>query len=122
MRKVPVLAGAGGNNTREVIELAKECQKLGADGILSVTPYYNKAYAGRPSYQHYKAYCGVEIRIPIIALQRAGPNRLKHRTRYVGAACRNRKYHRREKKLPGNITQIAENSASCSRKIHCALG
>src|ERR1700681_854423 len=38
--KVPVLAGAGGYNTREVIELALACQKLGVDGILSVTPYY----------------------------------------------------------------------------------
>ena len=37
-----MLAGAGGYNTREVIELAREVQKLGADGILSVTPYYNK--------------------------------------------------------------------------------
>src|SRR4030088_214145 len=40
--KVPVLAGAGGYNTHEVIELANECKALGADGILSVTPYYNK--------------------------------------------------------------------------------
>jgi 4-hydroxy-tetrahydrodipicolinate synthase len=40
--KVPVLAGAGGYNTAEVIALAKELQKMGADGILSVTPYYNK--------------------------------------------------------------------------------
>src|SRR5438094_4655941 len=39
-RGVPVLAGAGGYNTREVIELAVELQHLGADGILSVTPYY----------------------------------------------------------------------------------
>src|SRR5919197_708564 len=38
--KVPVLAGAGGYNTAEVIHLAKECKSLGADGILSVTPYY----------------------------------------------------------------------------------
>ena len=41
-RKVPVLAGAGGYNTAEVIELAKELHHMGADGILSVTPYYNK--------------------------------------------------------------------------------
>src|SRR6185437_5304018 len=39
-RRVPVLAGAGGYFTREVIELAKECARVGADGILSVTPYY----------------------------------------------------------------------------------
>src|SRR5258706_12686955 len=38
--KMPVLAGAGGYNTAEVTSLATELQKLGADGILSVTPYY----------------------------------------------------------------------------------
>src|SRR5271166_3673860 len=41
-RKVPVVAGAGGNNTAHVIEMAREFQALGADGILSVAPYYNK--------------------------------------------------------------------------------
>src|SRR6266576_3051413 len=40
--KVPVLAGAGGYNTVEVIALGRELAALGADGILSVTPYYNK--------------------------------------------------------------------------------
>src|SRR5579864_5051051 len=40
--KVPVLAGAGGYNTAEVIELAVELKAMGVDGILSVTPYYNK--------------------------------------------------------------------------------
>jgi len=40
--RVPVLAGAGGYDTREVIEAAKEMQAAGASGLLSVTPYYNK--------------------------------------------------------------------------------
>src|SRR3981189_1649294 len=52
--KVPVLAGAGGYNTREVIELAQEIRKLGAQGILSVTPYYNKP-TQEGLYQHYRA-------------------------------------------------------------------
>ena len=40
--RVPVLAGAGGYNTHEVAELARACEAIGANGILSVTPYYNK--------------------------------------------------------------------------------
>jgi len=40
--RVPVIAGAGGNNTAHVIEMAKRIESLGVDGLLSVTPYYNK--------------------------------------------------------------------------------
>jgi 4-hydroxy-tetrahydrodipicolinate synthase len=62
--QVSVLAGAGGYNTSEVIELAKECEKAGADGVLSVTPYYNKP-TQEGLYQHYKAIAK-EIKIPMI--------------------------------------------------------
>ena len=41
-KRVPVIAGAGSNNTREAVELAQHAEKAGADAILVVTPYYNK--------------------------------------------------------------------------------
>ncbi len=62
--KVPVLAGAGGYNTQEVIELAGEIEALGADGILSVTPYYNKP-SQEGLYQHYRAIASA-VRLPIV--------------------------------------------------------
>jgi 4-hydroxy-tetrahydrodipicolinate synthase len=62
--KVPVLAGAGGYNTREVIELAREMEALGADGVLSVTPYYNKP-TQEGLYQHFQAVAGA-LRIPVV--------------------------------------------------------
>jgi 4-hydroxy-tetrahydrodipicolinate synthase len=62
--RVPVLGGAGGYNTRDVIELARELEHLGVDGILSVTPYYNKP-TQEGLYQHYKAIAAA-IRVPII--------------------------------------------------------
>src|SRR5437879_257939 len=63
-RKVPVLAGAGGYNTQEVIELAREVERLGANGILSVTPYYNKP-TQEGLYLHFKAIVAA-IHIPIV--------------------------------------------------------
>jgi 4-hydroxy-tetrahydrodipicolinate synthase len=62
--KVPVLAGAGGYNTSEVIELARELERMGVAGILSVTPYYNKP-TQEGLYQHYKAIAA-SIRLPIV--------------------------------------------------------
>jgi 4-hydroxy-tetrahydrodipicolinate synthase len=52
--KVPVLAGAGGYNTHEVIEAVEAMTRAGAHGILSVTPYYNKP-TQEGLYQHYRA-------------------------------------------------------------------
>ncbi|PYU06777.1 MAG: 4-hydroxy-tetrahydrodipicolinate synthase [Acidobacteria bacterium] len=62
--KVPVLAGAGGYNTAEVIATARELAAIGVDGILSVTPYYNKP-TQEGLYQHYKAIAAA-VSLPII--------------------------------------------------------
>jgi 4-hydroxy-tetrahydrodipicolinate synthase len=62
--KVPVLAGAGGYNTAEVIALARELAELGANGILSVTPYYNKP-TQEGLYQHFRAIAEA-VSLPII--------------------------------------------------------
>jgi 4-hydroxy-tetrahydrodipicolinate synthase len=102
--KVPVLAGAGGYNTAEVIELAREVAKLGADGILSVTPYYNKP-TPEGLYQHYRAIAAA-VPLPIIVYSvqgRTGVNvepatlkRLAEIDNIVGV-----------KEASGNIAQMA---------------
>ena len=61
---VPVLAGAGGYDTREVVRLASEMQRVGAAGLLSVTPYYNKP-TQEGLYQHYREIAG-NTPLPIV--------------------------------------------------------
>ncbi len=102
--KVPVLAGAGGYNTAEVIALAKELQKMGADGILSVTPYYNKP-TQEGLVQHYQAIAkAVSLPIVVYSIQgRTGVNvepatlkRLAEIENIVGV-----------KEASGNVAQMA---------------
>ena len=102
--KVPVLAGAGGYNTAEVIEMAKELHKLGADGLLSVTPYYNKP-TQEGLFQHYQAIAkAVPLPIVVYNIQgRTGVNvepatlkRLAEIENIVGV-----------KEASGNIAQMA---------------
>jgi len=102
--KVPVLAGAGGANTAHVIETALEFKSLGADGILSVCPYYNKP-SQEGLYQHYKAIAAA-VSLPIILYNvpgRTGANtdpatvaRLAEIGNIVGV-----------KEASGNISQMA---------------
>jgi 4-hydroxy-tetrahydrodipicolinate synthase len=102
--KVPVLAGAGGYNTAEVITLARELADLGANGILSVTPYYNKP-TQEGLYQHFKAIADA-VSLPIILYSvqgRTGVNiepatvgRLSHIENIIGI-----------KEASGNISQMS---------------
>ena len=102
--KVPVLGGAGGYNTAEVIELAGELRHLGVDGILSVTPYYNKP-TQEGLYQHFKAIAkAVPLPMVVYSVQgRTGVNvepgtlkRLAEIDSIVGV-----------KEASGNISQMA---------------
>jgi len=102
--KVPVLAGAGGYNTAEVISLARKLAGLGADGILSVTPYYNKP-TQEGLFQHYRAIAEA-VPLPILPYSvqgRTGVNietatvkRLARIERIVGI-----------KEASGNVSQMA---------------
>src|ERR1043165_675034 len=62
--RVPIMAGAGGNSTREAIELAKYAKQVGADCTLSVVPYYNKP-SQEGIYQHFKAIAEA-VDIPMV--------------------------------------------------------
>jgi 4-hydroxy-tetrahydrodipicolinate synthase len=103
--RVPVVAGAGGYNTREVIEKIDRFTELGVDGILSVTPYYNKP-TQEGLFQHYRAIAEASS-LPVILYNvpgRTGCNlepgtveRLSHWKPIYGI-----------KEASGNISQIAE--------------
>jgi len=102
---VPILAGAGGYDTKEVIHLAALMQKAGAAGLLSVTPYYNKP-TQEGLYQHYKAIAE-STTLPIVVYNvpgRTGVNvepatlvRLAPIPNIVGV-----------KEASGNVTQMCE--------------
>ena len=103
--KVPVLAGAGGNDTRSVVELAKEVEALGPDGLLVVTPYYNKPTPDG-LFAHYREVARA-TRLPIVVYNvpgRTGVNvdpatlaRLARIDRVIAV-----------KEASGNISQMAE--------------
>jgi 4-hydroxy-tetrahydrodipicolinate synthase len=63
-QRVPVIGGAGGNNTAHIVDLAKKVEARGVDGILSVSPYYNKP-TQEGLYQHFKAIADA-VKAPII--------------------------------------------------------
>ncbi len=102
---VPILAGAGGYDTKEVIHIAREMARRGASGFLSVTPYYNKP-TQEGLYQHYRAFAE-STSLPIVVYNvpgRTGVNvevatlaRLAEIPNIVGV-----------KEASGNVSQMCE--------------
>jgi 4-hydroxy-tetrahydrodipicolinate synthase len=100
--RVPVIAGAGSNNTKEAVSLAKAAEKSGADGILSITPYYNKP-TPEGLFQHYKAVREA-CRLPIVLYNvpsRTGVNMQADTAARVAEL--------------GNIDSVKEASGSCDQ-------
>ena len=89
-----MLGGAGGYNTAEVIELARELQHVGVDGILSVTPYYNKP-TQEGLYQHYKAIASA-VPLPMMVYSVQGRTSVNVEPGDTQAAGGDRQYCRRE--------------------------
>ena len=112
--KIPVIAGAGSNNTAHAVHLSKEFEKIGADGLLHVTPYYNKA-SQQGLFLHFQA-CAEATRLPIILYHvpsRTGVNiypatykRLSQIDNIV--AC---------KEASGNFSQLAKIAALCKEDL-----
>lgn len=104
--RVPVIAGTGSNSTDEAIYLSMEAEKVGADGLLIVTPYYNKA-TQQGLYEHFKTIADM-VKIPIILYNvpgRTGMNLI--------AATAARLFHDVEnivgmKEASGNVGQAGE--------------
>lgn len=107
--RVPVLAGAGGYNTEEVIHAARRMRAAGADGILSVTPYYNKP-TPEGLFQHYRAISDA-VQIPIVVYNVPGrtgcnvdPATLVRLTTISNVVA--------VKEASGNVTQMCEICAA----------
>ena len=117
--KVPVIAGTGSNNTKDAIEMSKIAESLGVDGVLVVTPYYNKTtQAGLIT--HYKAIAD-NINIPIILYNvpsRTGLN-INPETCFELSKIENIVAI---KEASGNISQIAQIAHLCGDNLHIYSG
>lgn len=113
-KRIPVIAGTGGNNTLEVIEMSKYAEKIGADGLLIVTPYYNKT-TQQGLIEHYKLIAS-NTSLPIIIYSvpsRTGlnvePNTCLELSKIPNIVA--------IKEASGNLSQIAKIKALCKNEL-----
>ena len=117
--RVPIIAGTGGNNTKQVIENSKLAESLGVDGLLIVTPYYNKCtQAGL--IEHYKVIAN-SVSLPIILYSvqsRTGVN-IEPKTCLELSRIDNIVAI---KEASGNLSQVAEIAHLCGDNLHIYSG
>ena len=117
--RVPIIAGTGGNNTKQVIENSKLAESLGVDGLLIVTPYYNKC-TQTGLIEHYKAIAkSVSLPIILYSVQsRTGVN-IEPKTCLELSKIDNIVAI---KEASGNLSQVAEIAHLCGENLHIYSG
>lgn len=119
-KRVPVLAGAGSNNTREAIELTRFAKEAGADGALLITPYYNKP-TQEGLFQHFKAIAK-EVSMPFILYNVPGRTAVNLLPQTLARLRRELPEVVGVKEATGNLTQISEVLEYCGRDFTLLSG
>lgn len=104
--RIPVIAGTGSNSTREAIHLSQEAEKAGADGLLLVTPYYNKA-TQNGLITHYTAIANA-VKLPILLYHIPGRTGVTMAPATIVKLCRDVPNIVGVKEASGNFSAIAE--------------
>ena len=107
--RVPVIAGTGSNCTQTAIEMSKEAEEYGADGLLLVSPYYNKATA-EGMYEHF-ADTANAVNIPVVLYNIPGRTGVNIEPETVYRLARDVKNIVAVKEASGNISNIAKIAA-----------
>jgi 4-hydroxy-tetrahydrodipicolinate synthase len=110
-KRVPVIAGAGSNNTLEAIELAQHAEAVGADALLVVTPYYNKP-TQKGLIAHYKAIAEA-VSLPIIIYNIPGRSVIDMSPGTMGALAKAHKNIVGVKDATGKIERVSEQRITC---------
>lgn len=110
-KRVPVIAGAGSNNTVEAIELAQHAESVGADALLVVTPYYNKP-TQKGLFAHYKAIAEA-VSLPIIIYNIPGRSVIDMSPETMGALAKAHKNIVGVKDATGKIERVSEQRITC---------
>ncbi|OHV76208.1 4-hydroxy-tetrahydrodipicolinate synthase [Rhizobium sp. LCM 4573] len=114
-KRVPVIAGAGSNNTREAIELAQHAEMVGADALLVVTPYYNKP-TQKGLYAHYSAIAEA-VNLPIIIYNIPGRSVIDMTPETMGALAKAHKNIAGVKDATGKIERVSEQRIACGKEF-----
>lgn len=109
--RVPVIAGTGSNSTAEAVTLTKHAAKAGADGVLIVSPYYNKP-TQEGLYRHYKAVAE-SVNIPIIVYNIAGRTAVNIETSTLARLARDCKNIVGVKEASGSLVQMQAVKLEC---------